>query len=430
MPDACYDLVYTIEYIKCSTESEMSIKEIYYINTYRNDSVYFNVLDTTDVPKAIEFNDEWMQYTGPLGVNFPHSINYIEGYTSEKEVKYNKDGTIARWRPNKEKGSESYVEGLTRNEVELVVEYMIDRINNAENNNQEQLCFRNLLMFVLGVNLPLKPADFLSLKYGDLFDENDCPKDYTWQLGRFHKDEKIQIPLRASVKRLLLAYTKKYGYSYKDNAEDSLFQSRKHQVVSLISWGRIVYSATEAVGIEKNIAAESIRKTYGLNVIEHSSDKLNAMLFLGEIWGQFRDVSIIKYLNLTTNDVDFEYYLGETFSIGNVDLSKIKCLPPNIPALCSNSNIIKKSNSKEIIIKQMSQEEKPKPEPKTKTKTNRLWPKEKKLEIVRKYLEQHIPQKELSMEYGVDPANISHWVKTYKQLGESEFEDKRFKNKV
>lgn len=82
-----------------------------------------------------------------------------------------------------------------------------------------------------------------------------------------------------------------------------------------------------------------------------------------------------------------------------------------------------------ITVKQMSQEEKPKTEPKTK-KTNRLWPKERKLEIVRKYLEEHIPQKELSMEYNIDPANISNWVRTYKQFGESAFEDKRFKNKV
>ena len=46
LPDECYNLVYKIEYIKCTTESDMTIKEVYYINKYRNNSdQFFNILD-------------------------------------------------------------------------------------------------------------------------------------------------------------------------------------------------------------------------------------------------------------------------------------------------------------------------------------------------------------------------------------------------
>lgn len=326
LPDACYDLTYKIEYIECATESDMSIKEIYYINKFRHAGNFFNILDITDVPASVEFSDKWKQYKGPLGSHFRHSINYLKGYTAQTEVRYNKDGSVRQRKTNKKKGVSSFVEGLTSEEVDLVVDYLVYKINDSSNDNQEQLCFRNLVMFVLGVNLPLKTKDFLEIKYGDLFDEHDCPKDYTWQLGRFHKDEIIRIPLPESVKNLLVAYTKKYELTYKENSSDSLFQSRKHLVVSLISWGRIVYQSAEAVGIKKNIAAESLRKTYGLNVFERSTDKFNALLFLSELWGTSREAKIIRYLNLSSDQIDYGYYLSEYFALGNVDLAKIKCL--------------------------------------------------------------------------------------------------------
>lgn len=88
LPDACYDLTYKIEYIECATESDMSIKEIYYINIYRHDGDFFNVLDTADVSVSVEFKDKWKQYMGPLGTHFHHSINYLKGYTTQKEVRY------------------------------------------------------------------------------------------------------------------------------------------------------------------------------------------------------------------------------------------------------------------------------------------------------------------------------------------------------
>ena len=53
---------------------------------------------------------------------------------------------------------------------------------------------------------------------------------------------------------------------------------------------------------------------------------MKALLFLGEFWGQVREAKLIRYLGLTDDNIDFDYYLGETFALGNVDLSKITCL--------------------------------------------------------------------------------------------------------
>ena len=104
------------------------------------------MLDTTEVPVSVEFEDIWKQYVGPLGPHFHNSINY-----RNKEVRYNRDGSVDRRRSNSEQGVSVYVDALTKDEVNLMIEHLITEINNAENNNHEQFRFRNLLMFVLAI---------------------------------------------------------------------------------------------------------------------------------------------------------------------------------------------------------------------------------------------------------------------------------------
>lgn len=327
LPKECYAMVHKIQFISCKTESDMSIKEIYYINKYKStDHYFFNVLDTTEIPKSVVFDDKWKMYRGPLPAPFSRSLNFKNGYTTQKEVRYNKDGSIDSRGGKKKKGVSSFVEGFDGKEVDLIINYLIEEINSAENNNQEEIRFRNLVMFVLGINLPLRPGEFLALKYADLFDKKDKPKEYELNLGRHQQDEVICIPLHSNVKELLIAYRKKYKLSYKNNAEEALFLSRERQILALGSWGRILGVASESVNIKKNIGAESLRKTYGLNIYKNSKNKNKALLFLGELWGQEREAKVIKYLGLAEDKIDYKYYFSEMFTIGNVYLERIKCL--------------------------------------------------------------------------------------------------------
>ena len=192
LPNKCYSLVHKIEYITCSTESDMSIKEIYYINKYKSSEHYFfNVLDTTELPQSVIFNDEWKMYNGPLPAHFSHSINHANCYTTQREYRYTKDGSLDTRGGNKKKGVSDFVDGLDSHEVDMLINYFIEQINQSENDNQEQIRFRNLVMFVLGINLPLKPSDFLSLKYNQLFDTKDNPKAFELKIGKHLQDETI-----------------------------------------------------------------------------------------------------------------------------------------------------------------------------------------------------------------------------------------------
>ena len=427
LPDACYDLTYKIEYIECITESDMSIKEIYYINKYRHDGDFFNVLDTTDTPVSVEFNDKWKQYKGPLGAHFHHSINYLKGYTTQKEVKYNKDGTVDRRKTYKKKGVSDFVEGLQQEEVNLIVDYLISEINNAENKNQEQLCFRNFVIFILGINLPHKSNSFLSLRYCDLFDEENHPKAVSLVLNRAYKDEIIEIPQKENMKNVLTAYAKYCGLSYHKNSADVMFQTREHQTVSPQIWGRILKNAANAVGIKKNIGSETIRKTYGRNVFNLAEDKLNALVFLEKLWGAQQYGNIIAYLNLTDDHIDYDYYFGETFSLGDVDISKIGCLKKNEIIASINSQWATTTKESQDYTDQFIVEKKSTQQTEKGTKYSKRLSKEKKLEIVRKHLEHHIPQEKLAKEYKISQSNIYRWVRTYIQLGEAAFIDTQIK---
>lgn len=403
LPKQCYDLVHKIEFIECPTESDMSIKEIYYINKYHSNDTFFNTLDVAELPTSVVFDDEWMMYEGALDSHFYKSINYTQGYKKETEIRYNKDGTVDKRKSGGEQGKSTYVEGFSEQDVNAIIEYIIKEINDAENDNQEQIRFRNLVMFILSINLPEKFNVLAKIRYKDLLDENNVPKAYALRLDSTSSYETIYIPLREIAKKILLAYIDYCAWSYEKNAEDLFFETRQHQTLSARTTGRILKGYAEAVGINKNIGSESMRKTYGLNIYEKAQDKIKALLFLGEIWGRARESQVIQYLNLTEDEVDKEYYLGETFSLGNVELEKISCLHRNnrvhMKPMASPKKMSDKTNKK------------------IPTKTIKIWTADEKLEIVEKYLVQGIPQKILAEEYRVNKGAISQWVSAFKKYG-------------
>lgn len=491
LPDECYSSVYKIEFIQCSTETDMSIKEIYYINKYKNENGYFNLLDVAELPKSVEFDDEWKMYRGSLPSQFSKSINFKKGYTSEKETKYNKDGSISKRKANKCIGDSSYVEPLTKSELKRMTDYFVMRINSATNLDRRKIWFRNLVMFVFNINLPLKTNDFITLKYKDVFNANDEPKSIEFNLNR----EVIHIPLRNVVRNVLVEYRHIFSLNYEKNAEDYLFSSREREVITSIAWGAILKKAANGTNIKKNVNTESIRKSYGFNVYMEAKDKIGSLVFLGEIMGQQRERRLIDYLGLSKNEIDFNYYFDEKFALCEIDFDNI-ILPDKEKLVKINENKNIKSNesadrrrkltekqkekikemystgcfslndlanrfgiSKKTVLlivnkdsaeknkkyqqehwKQWQKADKDRSEdakkektlveiPKKNTKTNRLWTVEMKMEIIEKHLFQKIPQKVLAEEYNVDKGAISRWISTYRQYGKSALEDKRFKAK-
>lgn len=427
LPDECYSSVYKIEYISCIAETDMNIKEIYYINKFKSEKGYFNLLDLSDMPQNIEFDDKWKLYKGALPPRFSKSINYKKRYSSEKKVNYNKDGSIDKRKPNSIQGESNYVEALSKKEVALIVDYLITRINTAPNTEKRIIWFRNLTFFVISVNLPLKPEEILNLKYKDVFEPKDKIKSFEFNLGRFHKDKIIYIPLRMTVKNILNEYCRLVDMNYEKDSEQFLFKSRKgEKPISLRGLWGIVKDCAVEVGVKKNIGTQSLRKTYGMNIYKYANNKLKAIQFLGEIWGQQRESQIIKFLDLVKTEPDFEYFFGETFALADVDFSKIEFI--NTKTIISNKATISNSTkaiktqsdiSKEQTKETVSSQEKTISSSKKKSQTQ--IEKKIKLEIVNEYLSGNITQKELSKKYSITVTTINRWVHDYVCYGEKAF---------
>ena len=176
-----------------------------------------------DAPVSIEFDDKWRQYKGPLPEQFRNSINFTKGYAKSKEVRYNQDGSINQVKSYKEKGKSSF---------DRVLDSLITNINAATNENQKQIRFRNLLLFYIGINIPHQSAYIFSLRYCDVFDENDAFKDLPLTLSRENKDEVLYVPIKESVKQLIASYVNLYGMNYKYNRDDYFFVTRQHQIMT------------------------------------------------------------------------------------------------------------------------------------------------------------------------------------------------------
>ena len=59
-----------------------------------------------------------------------------------------------------------------------------------------------------------------------------------------------------------------------------------------------------------------------------------------------------------------------------------------------------------------------------KGQTKRIWTKEQKLAIIKRYYEEHISAGSLSKEYAADKGMICRWIRNYNQYGEVAFDSK------
>lgn len=59
-----------------------------------------------------------------------------------------------------------------------------------------------------------------------------------------------------------------------------------------------------------------------------------------------------------------------------------------------------------------------------KGQTKRIWTKEQKLAIIKRYYEEHISAGSLAKEYVADKGMICRWIRNYNQYGETAFDSK------
>ena len=168
---------------------------------------------------------------------------------------------------------------------------------------------RDLLMFVLGINIGLRASDLLSLKWEQLLDSDGTITDgISVQMdGITVKEDKTNkfrtFYLNESCKKAIQTYLEKHTVS----PSDYVFASQKGGTIEVRSANKILKTAAKACGIKFNVGTHSMRKTFGYHQLKAHADDA---LFLCQLQQMFNHTSpyvTLRYCGLEGEQVA-KYY--------------------------------------------------------------------------------------------------------------------------
>lgn len=124
---------------------------------------------------------------------------------------------------------------------------------------------RDLLLFELGINSALRISDLLSLRVGDLFEENLSVKDF-FDIKEEKTGKTNRITITPKVKVTLSDYSEKYS-NIVSIRENYIFFAKKTFPLGSRSIGRktswlFLSKICEEVGLKWNYGNHSLRKTW------------------------------------------------------------------------------------------------------------------------------------------------------------------------
>ena len=223
----------------------------------------------------------------------------------EKEVRYNKDGSVDKRQPNKVAGVSSEVYPFA-NETELkaMIDVLNKRIDEAPDENKKQIACRNKMLFLVGINLGIRASDLCGLQYSFFMNNDGTFKDfYSLQPKKTKKTGKyVKLYFNETVKKAITDYIKDYPI---EDMDEYLFKSRKgDNHITEISLGRIIKDIADEVGIERNICSHSLRKTFGYWVWHNAEDKEKALVMLMSIFNHSSIATTKKYIGIMDEEIE------------------------------------------------------------------------------------------------------------------------------
>jgi integrase len=174
----------------------------------------------------------------------------------------------------------------------------VDSIKNVDEINAikevlRQHSQRDLLFFVLGINTGLRISNLLSLRVGDVRD-NDGIKEFIY-ITDSHSSEMKAFYLNSSVVQELEAYFLMYDFAQKDY----LFKSKKNQnPITRQQAYRIINQAAKDAGVQGKIGTHTLRKTFGY----HAYRKGIAISIIGKIFNHHSSSETLRYIGIGKNE--------------------------------------------------------------------------------------------------------------------------------
>ncbi|MHB8628834.1 MAG: tyrosine-type recombinase/integrase [Aggregatilineales bacterium] len=172
--------------------------------------------------------------------------------------------------------------------------------------------YRDLLLFVVGINTALRISDLLPLRVGQFFDEQDAIR-HGFTIREEKRDKRNQVVVNASIAEVLEKYRQAYPVALHDPSHFVFFSSSRSapnytKPLSRVQAWRLLANICEDVGLVGNYGTHTLRKTWGyharqsgvpLELIMHKLNHANVVVtkrYLGITDDELR--TIAEGLNL------------------------------------------------------------------------------------------------------------------------------------
>ena len=125
--------------------------------------------------------------------------------------------------------------------------------------------FRDLLLFVVGINSALRISDLLKLTFGHFVDDRRRIRKYFW-IKEEKRGKRQEVVINESIRTAMEEYLAAYPQGAKKLQNFIFFNSQSNDYSHSIKRGqawKFITSICQEVGLSGNFGTHSLRKTWG-----------------------------------------------------------------------------------------------------------------------------------------------------------------------
>lgn len=207
--------------------------------------------------------------------------------------KFKKNGELKQTKSNAKEGVSSKVYPLkTEKEVSDVIKYWIKKGESEVRPSRKKIADRNAMLLTVGFNVGVRASDLITLDWADIFNKDGSFKDDS--IIQEEKTGKYKdLILNNACKKSIMEYVKKYEINVTEGGY--VFSKTTGGAMVVYNCSKILQEAAEAVGIQRNVASHTLRKTFAVFQIKAHN---NNSMFINELQ---------KLLNHSTPDITLNY---------------------------------------------------------------------------------------------------------------------------
>ena len=162
--------------------------------------------------------------------------------------------------------------------------------------------YRDLLLFVVGINTALRVSDLLALRVGDFFEADGTLRERFW-IHEQKRGKRREVIINASMGEALELYWAAYEAAVARPEHALFFNTRTHDYTRPIDrrqvW-QIITTLCQEAGLKGNYGTHSLRKTWGYHARLNGVDLVLIMHQLNH-----NDLAYTKrYLGITDEELE------------------------------------------------------------------------------------------------------------------------------